>query len=103
MASALNERPTSTLQDWCERSSVATSYIDPGAPWQNAWVESFNARFRDEVLNCEIFSSLLEAQVISADWRDLYNRLHPHSALQMKAPSAFAAWWKASHEGELIA
>ena len=91
------------LQDWCERSAVATAYIDPGAPWQNAWVESFNARFRDEVLNCEIFSSLLEAQVIAADWRELYNRLHPHSALLMMAPAVFAEEWKASHEGELVA
>lgn len=90
------------LQSWCEDLAVATAYIDPGAPWQNAWIESFNARFRDEVLDCEIFSSLLEAKVISADWRDLYNRMHPHSSLQMMAPAAFAEWWKASHEGELV-
>jgi len=90
-----------TVEDWCAQTGVATNYIDPGAPWQNGWVESFNARFRDEVLNTEIFSSLLEAQVITEDWRRTYNRLHPHSALGMLAPEVFAARWKAIHEGEL--
>ncbi len=53
------------------------------------------------MLNTEIFSSLLEAQVITEDWRRTYNRLHPHSALGMLAPEVFAARWKAIHEGEL--
>jgi transposase InsO family protein len=90
------------VEDWCELEGVATNYIDPGAPWQNGWIESFNARFRDEVLDCEIFSSLLEAKVIADDWRRTYNRLHPHSALGMRAPETFAASWKAAHEGVLV-
>ena len=90
------------VEDWCEQAGVATNYIDPGAPWQNGWIESFNARFRDEVLDCEIFSSVLEAKVIADDWRATYNRLHPHSALGMLAPAVFAASWKAAHEGELV-
>jgi len=90
------------VEDFCEQAAVATNYIDPGAPWQNGWIESFNARFRDEVLDCEIFSSVLEAKVIADDWRRTYNRLHPHSALGMLAPEVFAASWKESHEGELI-
>ncbi len=89
------------LRDWCEGSGVKTNYIDPGSPWQNCWVESFNGRFRDEVLDCEIFTSVLEAKVISEDWRRTYNRCHPHSALQMMAPERFAEAWRLAHEGEL--
>lgn len=90
------------VEDFCEREGVATNYIDPGAPWQNGWIESFNGRFRDEVLDCEIFTSVLEAQVIASDWRATYNRLHPHSALGMLAPEVFAARWKTTHEGVLV-
>lgn len=54
---------------------------------------------RDEVLDTEIFSTLLAAPVIAKDWRRSYNRLHPHSALGMLAPEVFAASWKAIHEG----
>ncbi|MGI8726402.1 MAG: IS3 family transposase [Solirubrobacterales bacterium] len=90
------------VEDWCAQDGVATNYIDPGAPWQNGWIEAFNARFRDEVLDCEIFSSVLEAKVIADDWRRTYNCLHPHSALGMLAPEVFATTWKASHEGELV-
>jgi transposase InsO family protein len=60
-----------------------------GLPWQNPWIESFNARFRDEVLDCELFSSILEARVIADVWRDTYNRYHPHSSLGMLAPAVF--------------
>lgn len=90
------------VEEFCAREGVATNYIDPGAPWQNGWIESFNARFRDEVLDCEIFTSVLEAKVVADDWRASYNRLHPHSALGMMAPERFAADWKAGHEGELL-
>jgi putative transposase len=82
------------LREWCEAGQTATAYIDPGAPWQNAWVESFNARLRDEVLDVEQFSSLAEARFLAADWRDDYNRNHPHSALGMMTPSRFAASWQ---------
>jgi len=86
------------LREWCEVGSTATAYIDPGAPWQNAWVESFNARLRDELLDVEEFSTLAEAQLLAADYRDDYNRNHPHSALGMMAPSRFAASWQRSGE-----
>ena len=69
------------LRDWCEVRSTATAYIDPGAPWQNAWVESLNARFRDEVLDVEEFANLAEARFLAADWQAGYNHEHPHSAL----------------------
>jgi putative transposase len=82
------------LREWCEAGSTATAYIDPGAPWQNAWVESFNARLRDELLDVEEFSTLAEAQLLAGDYRDDYNRNHHHSALGMMAPSRFAASWQ---------
>ena len=82
------------LREWCEAGSTATAYIDPGAPWQNAWVESFNARVRDELLDVEEFSTLAEAQLLTADYRDDYNQSHHHSALGMMSPSRFAASWQ---------
>ena len=82
------------LGEWCESGLTETAYIDPGAPWQNAWVESFNARLRDELLDVEEFSTLAEAQILAADYRDDYNSNHPHSALGMMAPSRFAASWQ---------
>jgi len=82
------------LAEWCERGSTATAYIDPGAPWQNAWVESLNARFRDEVLDVEEFSNLAEARFLAEDWRADYNAHHPHSALGMMSPSRFASSWR---------
>ncbi len=81
------------LREWCEAESTLTAYIDPGSPWQNAWVESFNARLRDEVLDIEEFSTLAEAQFLAAQWRNDYNANHHHSALGMMAPSRFAASW----------
>lgn len=86
------------LREWCEQGFTATSYIEPGSPWQNAWVESFNARVRDELLDIEEFSTLAEAQVLAADYRDDYNRNHPHSALGMMSPSRFAASWQRNGE-----
>ena len=82
------------LREWCEASATQTAYIDPGAPWQNPWIESLNARFRDEVLDVEEFSSLAEARFIAEEWRADYNANHPHSALGMMSPSRFAASWQ---------
>jgi putative transposase len=86
------------LRDWCRFASTTTSYIDPGAPWQNPFVESFHSRLRDELLDLEEFSCLAEAQVLAHDWREDYNHRRPHSALGMKAPSVFAAAWRAPAE-----
>ncbi len=82
------------LREWCEDRSTETAYIDPGAPWQNAWVESLNARLRDEVLDVEEFSNLAEARFLAGQWQDDYNENHPHSALGMMSPSRFAASWQ---------
>jgi putative transposase len=87
------EMTAHALRDWCRFASTATSFIDPGSPWQNPFVESFNGRVRDELLDIEEFSCLAEARVLIADWREDYNWRRPHSGLGMKAPAAFAAAW----------
>jgi transposase InsO family protein len=87
------ELTANALRDWCRFSNTATSYIDPGSPWQNPWVESYGSRMRDELLAIEQFDSLLEAQVLVTDWHDEYNTYRPHSALGMLTPAAFAAQW----------
>jgi putative transposase len=68
------------VSDWCRFNSAGSLFIDPGSPWQNAWIESFNGRLRDELLNLWRFDSLLEARVIIEDWRCDYNANRPHSA-----------------------
>ncbi len=81
------------LRDWCRFSKAETAFIAPGAPWQNPFVESFNARVRDELLDIEQFSCLAEARVVIGDWREDYNHHRPHSALGWQAPATFAATW----------
>ena len=73
---------------------VNTHYIDPGSPWQNAFGESFNDKFRSECLNLELFSSLAEAQVIIETWRIEYNTERPHSSLGYLTPEEFHTKWQ---------
>jgi len=70
---------------------VDTRYIKPGAPWQNGFVESFNSRLRDELLDRELFTTVLEARVLCEQYRRFYNEGRPHSALDYKTPVAYAA------------
>lgn len=81
------------VADWCRLAGTRTIFIDPGSPWQNAWIESFNGRLRDELLNLWQFDSLLEAQVIIEDWRIDYNHTRPHSAHGDLTPVEFAQAW----------
>jgi len=81
------------LRDWCRLSETTTTYIEPGAPWENPFVESFNGRFRDECLNIEEFGDLPEARLIVEDWRIEYNTFRPHSALGGLTPAEFAKRW----------
>jgi len=67
-------------------ANVTTLFIEPGSPWQNGYCESFNGRFRDELLNLEVFASTLEAQVLSEQWRREYNERRPHGALSYRTP-----------------
>jgi putative transposase len=87
------EMTAHALQGWCEDSNTATAYIDPGAPWQNPFVESFHSRVRDELLDVEEFACLAEACVVIEDWREEYNLRRPHSSLGMLAPAVFAGQW----------
>ena len=80
---------------WLYHQGIDTHHIDPGAPWQNAFGESFNARFRDECLNLEEFLSVLEAQVIVETWRRKYNTQRPHSSLGDLPPAEFHRRWRA--------
>ena len=75
---------------------VGTSYIEPGSPWENAYVESFHSRFRDECLACEEFATLAEAQLVIESWRQMYNHRRPHSGLGGLTPAVFASQWAAS-------
>jgi putative transposase len=81
------------LRDWCRRAGTGTVYIEPGSPWQTPWVESFNGRVRDELLNVEEFGSLTEAQVLVEAWRIEYNTYRPHSALGGLTPAEYAKQW----------
>lgn len=87
------EMTAHALIDWCRHSGASTRYIDPGAPWQNGYVESFHSRVRDELLNVELFSCLAEARVMIGDWHEDYNTRRTHSALGRRTPAAFAAAW----------
>ncbi len=80
-----------SVRDWLERVEVGTLFIEPGSPWENGYVESFNGKLRDELLNLEIFDTLWEAQVLIEGWRREYNRFRPHSSLGYRppAPEAF--------------
>ena len=81
------------LADWCRFQEASSVFIDPGSPWQNPFVESFNGRLRDEYLNGWHFDSLLEAKVLVEDWRIDYNMNRPHSSLGMLTPAEFARVW----------
>ena len=75
------------VQEWIATFGAKTAYIAPGSPWENGYVESFNARLRDELLNGEMFYTLREAQVVIESWRRHYNRVRPHASLGYRAPA----------------
>lgn len=79
------------LKEWLTASGVKTLYIEPGAPWENAYSETFISRLRDELLERELFVNLKEAQILLEDYRDHYNNHRPHGALGYLTPAEFAA------------
>ncbi len=91
------ELTANALRDWCRFTGAGTSYIEPGSPWQNPYVESFGGRLRDELLAVEAFTCLLEARVLVEDWRIEYNTVRPHSALGYLTPTDFAKAWATNH------
>lgn len=75
------------VRDWIAAVGAKAAFIEPGSPWENGYCESFNARFRDELLNGELFYSIREARIIIEDWRKHYNTVRPHSALGYRPPA----------------
>jgi putative transposase len=75
------------VRSWLDRIGVKTLYIEPGSPWENGYCESFNSKLRDELLECEQFSTLYEAQVLIERWRRHYNAIRPHSSLGYRPPA----------------
>ncbi len=75
------------IRQWLANAGVITAYIEPGSPWENGYVESFNARMRDEFLNGEIFGNMYETEVLAARWVKYYNEIRPHSSLGGRPPA----------------
>ena len=92
------ELTAEALKDWCRFTDVTTCYIEPGAPWQNPYIESFNGHLRNELLELESFNSLLEAQILLDDWRQEYNHYRPHQSLNYETPAGYARQWHAEHQ-----
>jgi len=79
------------IRSWLGAAGIGALYIEPGAPWENGFVESLHSRLRDELLECELFTSVAESKALAAMWRRSYNDGRPHSSLGDKTPGEFAA------------
>ena len=90
------------VREWLDGVDVDTLFIEPGSPWENGYVESFNGKFRDELLNGEIFYTLKEAQVIIERWRREYNTFRPHSALGYRPPAPETVQWPWPKNEEML-
>jgi len=75
------------LRKWLSDVGAITTYIEPGSPWENGFIESFNSRMRDEFLNGESFGNMYEAEVLTKRWVNYYNTVRPHSSLRGKTPA----------------
>ena len=84
------------VQEWIKAVGAQTAYITPGSPWENGYIESFNARLRDEFLNGEIFYTLQETKILIEAWRRQYNTIRPHSSLGYRPPAPEVLLWPAS-------
>jgi len=75
------------VRSWLNGLEVTTLFIEPGSPWENGYIESFNGKLRDELLDREIFTTLTEAKILIEQWRKEYNQVRPHSALDYRPPA----------------
>ena len=75
------------VRNWLNQLGVKTLFIEPGSPWENGYIESFNGKLRDELLNREVFYTLAEAKILIEQWRKEYNQIRPHSALRYRPPA----------------
>ncbi len=82
-----SEFTAESVREWLQRLGVKTLFIEPGSPWENGYIESFNGKMRDELLNGEIFDTILEAKVITERRRKTYNTVRPHSSLGYRPPA----------------
>ncbi len=76
-----------SIRKWLSDLGARTLYIEPGSPWENGYIESFNGKLRDELLNQEIFYTLQEAKILIEKWRREYKQVRPHSALGYRPPA----------------
>ena len=91
------------MREWLkDEVGVTPLFIEPGSPWENGYVESFNGKFRDELLNGEIFYTLQEAQVIIERWRREYNTFRPHSSLGYRPPAPETVPWPGTIDGNML-
>jgi transposase InsO family protein len=81
------EFTSKAVRKWLSKLGVKTLYIEPGSPWENGYVESFNGRMRDELLSREVFTTLEEAKVLIEQWKREYNQVRPHSARNNRPPA----------------
>jgi transposase InsO family protein len=82
-----SEFTAKAVRKWLTGLGVKTLFIEPGSPWENGFIESFNGKMRDELLNRELFTTLMEAKVLIARWRQEYNGIRPHSARGYQPPA----------------
>lgn len=82
-----SEFTAKVIRRWLSNVDVKTLFIEPGSPWENGYIESFNGKLRDELLNGEIFDTLFEAKVLIERWRNDYNTIRPHSSLGYRPPA----------------
>jgi putative transposase len=81
------EFTSKSVRDWLTHLGVKTLFVEPGSPWENGYIESFNGKLRDELLNREVFETLAEAKILIESWRKDYNKIRPHSALGYRPPA----------------
>ena len=81
-----SEFTAKAIRKWLRKAGVITAYIEPGSPWENGYIESFNSRMRTEFLNGELFGNMVEAKILIDRWKSYYNTVRPHSSLNNKTP-----------------
>jgi len=94
-----SEFTATPVREWLAKVGVKTLYIERGSPWENGYVESFNGRLRDELLNGAVFDTVLEATVLIERWRVRYDTVRPHSSLGYRPPAPEAIWPPAAGSG----
>ena len=96
------EFTATTISSWLRKLELEVLYVEPGSPWENGYVESFNSRLRDEFLSLEQFENLSSARSLTASFRHDYNKRRPHSSLGYMTPNDFATQWPASAQSAAL-